>query len=418
MIVEQAPQFGASGNFLAASYSLDFAADLSHYMLTEGTWGGDRVTCRALYLDNYNNNFALTVSSGQTSTKVPAYSEGFVNLIGFQNVTVTSEGASTVRAYLTTEDKPTGFNARGQAPNIPTVTPYSVLGSFSLSSSNTTTRHNIAIDPISGDIFLAAQSDILIRIDPVAKAVRRVYTIPKVQTRCIAFYPDGKLMMNFGDNTNTIFDAVAGTFSGAYSAVIPSQPNNFAYNVAAGAMYACYNGGSVHSISKLDTSGNIVATIAGTDTCSFLVYNPYNGLMYAIDATTNNVVKMNATTLLLSTNINAYTNQQIVLVDKYLYISNTTQLVLYKYDVTNDTYTFKPYVGVANGVTKFMAYASSTNKIYISTGGDANSPAFDVVLDGVTNTVLATNGTTGVIYSAIANVVFSIDNVGTIRYYI
>lgn len=121
MIVEPSPAFSAAGDFLAALYSLNFTTDLTHSIPVEGTWQGDRKRAASIYFNNYANNFVITVSNGSNEIQVPAYSSGYVDLAGFNDIKIVADGVGDVKATLSTQPRQTGFSARGNAPSTASV---------------------------------------------------------------------------------------------------------------------------------------------------------------------------------------------------------------------------------------------------------------------------------------------------------
>lgn len=126
MILEQAPSYGAVSNNkgLGANYTLNFSLDLSHYIPLTGMWQGDAVKAKSLYINNYNNTFALNVTYGNKSKLVPALSVGHIDISQVDSVVIVSEGAASIAITVFNYDVPEGFNARGNAPLSLTNDPY------------------------------------------------------------------------------------------------------------------------------------------------------------------------------------------------------------------------------------------------------------------------------------------------------
>jgi hypothetical protein len=122
MLLEQAPSYGAvsGGKGLGANYSLNFTADLTHQIPLTGAWQGDSVKALSLFINNYENNFSLTVTGGNSSKLIPAYSTGYLDISSFDSVTITSSGAATVTVSVLNYVLPYGFDARGNSPNVST----------------------------------------------------------------------------------------------------------------------------------------------------------------------------------------------------------------------------------------------------------------------------------------------------------
>jgi hypothetical protein len=120
MLLEQAPSYGAvsGGKGLGANYSLNFTADLTHQIPLTGAWQGDSVKALSLFINNYENNFSLTVTGGNSSKLIPAYSTGYLDISSFDSVTITSSGASTVNVSVLNYVLPYGFDARGNPPDV------------------------------------------------------------------------------------------------------------------------------------------------------------------------------------------------------------------------------------------------------------------------------------------------------------
>jgi hypothetical protein len=120
MFLEQAPSYGAvsGGKGLGANYSLNFTADLTHQIPLTGAWQGDSVKALSLFINNYENNFSLTVTGGNSSKLIPAYSTGYLDISSFDSVTITSSGAATVTISVLNYVLPYGFDARGNPPDV------------------------------------------------------------------------------------------------------------------------------------------------------------------------------------------------------------------------------------------------------------------------------------------------------------
>jgi len=117
MIQENAPVFGAAGQGLAAFYNIDFNVDLTHEIPCAGTWQGDKKACRTLYVNNYDNNFAISITTRSGTVKCPAYSQGNISLTSDDRITAVSEGHGIVPMTLYTDVRPaTGFASRGTPP--------------------------------------------------------------------------------------------------------------------------------------------------------------------------------------------------------------------------------------------------------------------------------------------------------------
>lgn len=166
MIVQPAPNFGAAGNFLAALYSLDFTKDLSQLIPTEGTWQGDRKKAASLYIDNFNNNMSITIISGNYSSKIPPYSAAFINLKGFNDITLTADSGSGVcPCKLSTQNQADQIISRGNAPaSQPNYPKY-----VNLTSSNVPVF--TTFDTVTGYIVTICKGGLFVFIDPVTLKV-------------------------------------------------------------------------------------------------------------------------------------------------------------------------------------------------------------------------------------------------------
>lgn len=173
MYLENYPSYGATSKGLAAPYTLDFGKDLSHYIGLRATWQGGPVAAKTLYVNNYNNNFELTVTMGIRSEIVPAYSQGYIDIAGCDDVTISSASAGKVPVTVLTYSEKPGFSARGNAPYNPSTSPYSISGSINIASAN-----NADSLMYPGDGFLYAlcnSKKLLLKIDPKTNVLVDVF---------------------------------------------------------------------------------------------------------------------------------------------------------------------------------------------------------------------------------------------------
>lgn len=149
MILENAPVFNAASSGLTAFFPVNFSTDLQHTLFVDGTWQGDRKHAASLYIDNYNNNFGLTITIGASSIRCPSYSQGYVNVASADRVVLTSEGSATVNMTLYTDAKPEGFTARGNPPAANTVN----MGTYCLFHMDGFNGQNLDVDAKAGVIL-------------------------------------------------------------------------------------------------------------------------------------------------------------------------------------------------------------------------------------------------------------------------
>ena len=117
MIIENTPQFIPSGKGLGASFAVNFSTDLQHQIRTDGTWQGDPKKGMSLYIDNYNNNYDISIVGTNVTTRCPAYSYGYVDISQTDFITLTSPVGGTINITVDTGVYPYGFTARGNAPD-------------------------------------------------------------------------------------------------------------------------------------------------------------------------------------------------------------------------------------------------------------------------------------------------------------
>lgn len=142
MFIEPVPIFGAVTGGLSANYLIDFGVDLNHTIPLRAMWQGSPVECRTLYIDNYTNSVPFRVTNGNSSQLVPQYAVGTVDISGFDDVTLTSEGAAKVNVSLLSHvPSKYGFDIRGALPASLTNDPYwsDVTGLFHFDALTTAT---------------------------------------------------------------------------------------------------------------------------------------------------------------------------------------------------------------------------------------------------------------------------------------
>jgi hypothetical protein len=117
MIIENTPQFLPSGKGLGAAFAVNFANDTQHQLRCDGTWQGDPVKGRSLFVDNYDNNFDVRVTGTNITARCPAYSYGYVDISSTDFVVVSADVGGTVNMTVDTGVYAYGFTARGNAPS-------------------------------------------------------------------------------------------------------------------------------------------------------------------------------------------------------------------------------------------------------------------------------------------------------------
>lgn len=117
MIIENTPQFLPSGKGLGASFAVNFANDTQHQLRCDGTWQGDPIKGRSLFVDNYDNNFDVRVTGTNITARCPAYSYGYVDISNTDFVVVSADVGGTVNMTVDTGVYAYGFTARGNAPS-------------------------------------------------------------------------------------------------------------------------------------------------------------------------------------------------------------------------------------------------------------------------------------------------------------
>jgi len=123
-VLENPPSYVPESNGLNCPYTLDFNADLTHILPLRGMWQGSPVQAKTLYVNNYSNNFTLTIKAGTNQSLVPALSQGYVNIEKFDEITIVSESGALVTIGVLDYPVPSGFTSRGNAPNSLTSDPY------------------------------------------------------------------------------------------------------------------------------------------------------------------------------------------------------------------------------------------------------------------------------------------------------
>jgi hypothetical protein len=334
---ENAPVFNAAGSGLAANYAVNFTADLSHTIPTEGSWQGDRKECASLYIDNYNNDFAILVAIGSGVVRCPAYSQGYVSLDKHDRVIVTAEQAATVNMTLYTEPKPDGFTARGNAPVSVTSTPFISAGTINLGAANDAAA--MVYCPFDGMIYVFTRTTKLcIKINPTTNQVVNALTLTKNPTCASAHHSQGIVFFGTDDGfmakillpgfTQSAFVVNAGVAiqdmkwrqgnNKLYTTLIVGNPpksydinltfvsnpsafnaNYLVDNVAAGLMYGAFDTAGANNLWAISTSD----VNAGSITTGF-----NQGMMGSAETTGRIYGTTNTTTVIPYTNLVAGTN--------------------------------------------------------------------------------------------------------------
>lgn len=94
MFLEQSPAYRGAANGLAASYAVNFTIDVDHFIPLTAIFQGDQVFGKTLYVDNYSSQYAITISNGAISAKVPAFSTANIDIRGFDFIQVTAESSA------------------------------------------------------------------------------------------------------------------------------------------------------------------------------------------------------------------------------------------------------------------------------------------------------------------------------------
>lgn len=267
MIQLAAPSFGAAGLFLAAPYTLDFSKDLNYVIPIEGTWQGDRKKGRSLYIDNYANNISITVSSGNYSIRIPAYTSAYIDLSGFNDVFISADGVGSVpnSARLSTESKQTEMISRGNSPaTIAPIVSLNVGGPINLSGYTPQLLAHCAT-PVGTNSFLtlyAFSSTKVIKINTTKNAVFGSVNISKA-ANCICEY-GSKILFGTTDGYlgvyNCLNDTVNYYYSGYANAIVDiAVCNNVIAVCNTTTVVTIFN--SSFSVSQYVTFGQTVVTV-------------------------------------------------------------------------------------------------------------------------------------------------------------
>lgn len=115
MLIQQVPIYGAAAKGLAAPYTLNFSTDLEHLIPLRGSWQGDPVKARTLYVNNYSNNFELTLRAGNFQQVIPSLASGYVDISTFDEIVIKSVSAGKVEISIYNYVISEGFTSRGTA---------------------------------------------------------------------------------------------------------------------------------------------------------------------------------------------------------------------------------------------------------------------------------------------------------------
>lgn len=117
-IQKNAPAYTAGADGLIAPYSLDFSADSTICIPLSGSWQGDAILARAIYVDNLNNPVIIGYNLGNDSGSIPAFSAGYISPNGAGTVVFTCQSAISIAVTILDKAKPAGFISSGINPNI------------------------------------------------------------------------------------------------------------------------------------------------------------------------------------------------------------------------------------------------------------------------------------------------------------
>ncbi|MDE2429496.1 MAG: hypothetical protein KGM99_12250, partial [Burkholderiales bacterium] len=110
------PIYGAGKLGLSAHYTISFASDLSALVPLNGSFQGDPVQPRSVYIDNYNNQYSVNYTLNGETGIIPAFSIGYIDVEKQTQITFETQASQVVSLYLLTAKNPTGFNSRGLPP--------------------------------------------------------------------------------------------------------------------------------------------------------------------------------------------------------------------------------------------------------------------------------------------------------------
>jgi hypothetical protein len=110
------PIYGASRDGLVARFSTSFSGDNNIVVPLYGSFQGDPVHAKSLFIDNYNNGIPISFTIGGLTDYVPAYTSEFIDVSKMDTIILSA--TDTVAINLALYNTPqSGGRSRGIAPN-------------------------------------------------------------------------------------------------------------------------------------------------------------------------------------------------------------------------------------------------------------------------------------------------------------
>lgn len=208
MFLQQAPSYGAAAQGLAASYSINLNTDLNHTIPLTSSWQGDPVKAKTLYVNNYANNFDITITNGGFTSIVPSLSIGYIDISSFDSIVISSTVTGTVPMAVYNFVVPPGFESRGVSPETVSTVPFTNNGSRNLTSSNI--ANDMCYVPDNGNIYVGVGANKLIRISDTNQQIVKVIATPFIPSRMA--YGDGKIGIGYSNGSFSVFDVTSEAF--------------------------------------------------------------------------------------------------------------------------------------------------------------------------------------------------------------
>ena len=413
MFIEQAPSYSAAAKGLAAAFTIDFNADLQHYMHLTSSWQGDPVLARSMYVNNYDNSFELSIVNGGFTTVVPSLSVGYVDINGLDAIVITSPQKGIVKLSVLNFSVPPGFTERGNAPESVVKIPYTVAGNVNITSANVAS--DMCYSSSNGMLYVVCRNtSLLITINPQTNKVIETKSLPNIPT-CICdgagdFLYIGLDCSALGNNYVGVYNQVSKVFTAYIQPGASKNATDICYTALYSHIYVAASGSGPMVLNS--SNYNAVTIALGAFSVNNLCVDP-NGAVFGFDSTSstnhanryiNGAVNVAGATLAnaimpycavkvgsgAAGNIYVGGNNQIARVDyafaqlqQFAMAGNNLQTICYNPDINNVHVSMSagPIVSIStllNGVVNTMAnagaaltmvYAPNALRYYFATAG-------------------------------------------------
>jgi hypothetical protein len=242
LIVLNPPAYQAAGkNGLAASYAVDFFQASQQVIPLSGSLQGAAVFAKTLYINNFSNSFSVTVTNGNYELVVPAYASAYVDIRGFNDVTLTIEngGSPTVPVKVLNFVTQYGIQLKQSSTAITDPLISKVFALYHFEGNDGTTL--VADDTLSGRVLNFAATGPYLSSADAATGVSSLYKPQAISGPTFSSAPDYVLTVN----TVTIEFTLKVLQNSGFGGLV------HAYNVTSGSYYglAIINSGAGYKLS-------------------------------------------------------------------------------------------------------------------------------------------------------------------------